>query len=99
MATENDSKCVWNYNSIKKLYDELKDKKRTDDEEKEFLFVEALMSNNASIEGFSFDEGLDYEKIHTHNFSHCAFVCLWPEQDRKICSSCFSGGCASRHDE
>ena len=64
MATENDSKCVWNYNSIKKLYDELKDKKRTDDEEKEFLFVEAFMSNNASIEGFSFDEGLDFETAY-----------------------------------
>lgn len=66
MASENNiNNSVWDYDSLKKVYKTLKNKERTDIEEKEFLLLERIL-NGASIDGISFVDNISFKDAYAH---------------------------------
>lgn len=60
MAAENNFKYEWNYNTLKRVYFQLKFKQRTEEEQKEYLLLEALLSDGSVLEGMTFVDGVDF---------------------------------------
>lgn len=51
----------WNYNTLKRIYFQLKFKERTEDEQREYLFLETILANGHVIEGISFVDDSSFQ--------------------------------------